>query len=119
MNKGIGLARFWLVLCSTLVLLPLLVVLTSFGEIDQEIWQFLLDYQLGLLLKNTLILLITTSVGILLLGVTTAWLTAMYQFPGRKLFFWAMMLPLTVPAYVLAFVQLGMFDYTGAMSTYL
>ena len=78
MNKGIGLARFWLVLCSTLVLLPLLVVLTSFGEIDQEIWQFLLDYQLGLLLKNTLILLITTSVGILLLGVTTAWLTAMY-----------------------------------------
>lgn len=119
MNKGIGLARFWLVLCSTLVLLPLLVVLTSFGEIDQEIWQFLLDYQLGLLLKNTLILLITTSVGILLLGVTTAWLTAMYQFPGRKLFFWAMMLPLTVPAYVLAFVQLGMFDYTGAISTYL
>lgn len=76
MNKGIGLARFWLALCSTLVLLPLLVVLTSFGEIDQEIWQFLLDYQLGLLLKNTLILLITTSVGILLLGVTTAWLTA-------------------------------------------
>ena len=119
MNKGIGLARFWLVLCSTLVLLPLLVVLTSFGEIDQEIWQFLLDYQLGLLLKNTLILLITTSVGILLLGVTTAWLTAMYQFPGRKLFFWAMMLPLTVPAYVLAFVQLGMFDYTGAIRTYL
>ena len=119
MNKGIGLARFWLVLCSTLVLLPLLVVVTSFGEIDQEIWQFLLDYQLGLLLKNTLILLITTSVGILLLGVTTAWLTAMYQFPGRKLFFWAMMLPLTVPAYVLAFVQLGMFDYTGAISTYL
>ena len=52
MNKGIGLARFWLVLCSTLVLLPLLVVLTSFGEIDQEIWQFLLDYQLGLLLKH-------------------------------------------------------------------
>lgn len=119
MNKGLLLSRAWLLLCAGLVVLPLMVVLTSFGEIDQEIWQFLLDYQLGLLLKNTLILLLTTAVGILLLGVTSAWLTAMYQFPARKLFFWAMMLPLTMPAYVLAFVQLGMFDYTGAVSTYL
>ena len=118
-NQGALSARLWLLLCVSLVLLPLVVVMTSFGEIDKEIWQFLLDYQLGLLVKNTLFLLLTTAMGILLLGVSTAWLTAMYQFPARKVFFWAMMLPLTIPAYVLAFVQLGMFDYTGAISTYL
>ena len=91
----------------------------GFGEINAEIWSFLLEYQLPMLVKNTLVLLLTTAIGVTLLGVSTAWLTAMYRFPGSRLFFWAMMLPLTLPAYVLAFVQVGMFDYTGFISTYL
>lgn len=113
------LPKVWLLLCMALVLMPLSVIMLAFGEFDQEIWGFLLDYQLPLLVKNTLILLLMTAVGVLLVGVSTAWLTAMYRFPLRGVLFWAMMLPLTVPAYVLAFVQVGMFDYTGAISTYL
>lgn len=113
------LARLYLLLCSLLVLVPLLVIMTSFSEFDQELWTFLLDYQLPLLVKNTLFLLVGASIGTIVLGTTTAWLTAMYQFPLRRFLFWAMMLPLTVPAYVLAFVQLGIFDYTGVVSTFL
>ncbi len=123
-NRSVFFARLWLILCTLIMVLPLLVVVSSFGEFDQEIWQFLLESELTKLVKNTLILLLTTSFGVLVVGVSSAWLTAMYTFPGRRLFFWAMMLPLTVPAYVLAFVQLafvqlGMFDYTGAVSSYL
>lgn len=113
------LPKVWLFLCVALVLMPLLVIVLAFGEIDQEIWSFLLDYQLPLLVKNTLILLLVTAVGVLFVGVSTAWLTAMYRFPLRGVLFWAMMLPLTLPAYVLAFIQVGMFDYTGMISSYL
>jgi len=52
------------------------------------------------------------------LGVSLAWLTATCDFPGRKWLSWALLLPLAVPAYVLAFVFVGLFDYTGPIQTY-
>jgi iron(III) transport system permease protein len=51
------------------------------------------------------------------LGVSLAWLTATCDFPGRKIFSWALLLPLAVPTYVLAFVFLGLLDYTGPIQT--
>lgn len=111
--------KIYLSLCALLVLIPLGIIAASLREFNEEIWTFLLDYELPLLLKNTLLLALGTGIGVLVLGTSTAWLTAMTHFPGRKFFGWAMMLPLAVPAYVLAFVQLGIFDYTGIISTYL
>ncbi len=113
------LARFWLITCATLVLIPIAVIVAALGEFDAEIWTFLLEYQLPTLLGNTLFLVITVGFGVIALGASLAWLTAMYRFPMRSFFSWAMMLPLAIPAYVLAFVQLGIFDYTGVISTYL
>ncbi|UNU73095.1 iron ABC transporter permease [Moraxella nasovis] len=108
----------WLLFCACLVLIPLATIIAGFSEIDYEIWQFLMDYQLPLLFQNTLFLLVTVGFGVFMLGSTTAWLTAMYRFPCRWLFSWAMMLPLAMPAYVLAFTQLGIFDYTGVINSY-
>lgn len=113
------LSRLWLFLCSLLVLVPLGVILSSLGEFNAEIWQFLLEYELPTLLLNTLWLVLGVGMGVILLGTSTAWLTAIHSFPLSRFFGWAMMLPLAVPAYVLAFVQLGMFDYTGPISTFL
>ena len=48
-----------------------------------------------------------------MIGVSLAWFTAVCEFPGRKFFSWALLLPLAIPAYVIAFVALGLFDYTG------
>ncbi|WP_294035697.1 iron ABC transporter permease [uncultured Moraxella sp.] len=112
-------SRLWLLICACLVIIPLGVIVSSLGSFNAEIWQFLLDYELPLLLKNTLLLIIGVGIGVTLLGTTTAWLTAMHRFPLQRFFAWAMMLPLAVPAYVLAFVQLGIFDYTGGISTFL
>jgi iron(III) transport system permease protein len=53
------------------------------------------------------------------LGVSLAWLTAMCEFPGRRLFDWALMLPLALPAYVTAFVAIGLLDFTGPVQTWL
>lgn len=112
------LPKGYLAFCMLLVLIPILVILSGFGEIDREIWAFLWEYQLPLLIKNTLFLMATVGFGVLFLGTTTAWLTTMYDFVGRRVLFWAMMLPLAVPAYVLAFTQLGLVDYTGFINTY-
>lgn len=113
------LPRLWLLLCLAALLLPLSVIVAALGDFDAELWAFLLEYQLPVLMKNTVYLVLGVGFGVALLGTSTAWLTAMYDFPLRRFFFWAMMLPLAVPAYVLAFTQLGLFDYTGPISTWL
>lgn len=112
------LPRFWLLLCVILTVIPLTVIMTGINEFDHEIWTFLLEYQLPLLLKNTLFLALGVGSGVFILGTSAAWLTAMYNFPLRKFFFWAMMLPLAIPAYVLAFTQVGMLDYSSPINTW-
>lgn len=102
-----------------LTLIPLLVVLSSFFNPQPEIWQHLSEYVLPRVLKNTAILMLGVSVGVLLLGVSLAWLTSVCEFPGRRFFAWSLMLPLAMPAYVLAFVQVGLFDFTGPVQTLL
>ncbi|MFL2840734.1 MAG: ABC transporter permease [Pseudohongiellaceae bacterium] len=68
---------------------------------------------------NTLILILGVGFGVTLLGVSLAWLTSVCAFPGRKLFEWALMLPLAIPTYVMAFVFLGLMNYTGPVQTVL
>ena len=53
------------------------------------------------------------ALGTLLLGVPLAWLTVMCEFPGRRILDWALMLPFALPAYVLAFVFVGVLDFAG------
>ncbi len=104
---------------AAIVLMPLLVLLFSWTTVQTDIWVHLIETQLGQLLGNTLILLLGVGVGVLVLGVSLAWLTSMYDFPGRKWFDWALMLPFAVPAYVLAFVFIGLLDFTGPVQTIL
>ena len=88
-----------------LTAIPLAVILSSLGQIDLSLWQHLGDIVLPTLLANTAILLTGVGIGVLLLGIPLAWLTAVHDFPGRRFFSWALMLPLAMPAYVLAFAM--------------
>ena len=106
-------------LCVLLVLLPLAVIMASVQQIDSEIWAHLREYQLPQLLWNTVYLVVGVGVSVAVLGTSTAWLTALYEFPLRRFFFWALMLPLAMPAYVMAFAQIGWLDYSGPVSTFL
>ena len=51
------------------------------------------------------------------IGTALAWVTSMYRFPGQRFFSWALMLPLAIPAYVLAFVTIGIVDFSGPLQT--
>jgi iron(III) transport system permease protein len=107
----------WLV--AALAALPLMVVLSSFAHPETAIWQHLAAHVLPRVLLNTLLLCGGVLTGVLLLGVSLAWLVTQYRFPFSRFFDWALMLPLAIPAYVMAFVQVGLFDFTGPMQTLL
>lgn len=99
------------------VMVPVLVVMSSFLHPEPEVWRHLFDYVLGDLLVNTFLLVLGVGLGTLLLGVSLGWLMAIYQFPGRRILSWALLLPMAVPAYVTAFVFIGLLDFTGPVQT--
>lgn len=99
------------------VLAPLLVVLSSVWIPTGDIWAHLAANVLPELFRNTLWLVAGVAVGTAVVGVSLAWITAMYDFPARRVFAWALMLPLALPSYVLAFVAVGLLDYTGPVQT--
>ncbi len=106
-------------LIALLIVIPLAVVLSSLFSPEREIWQHLLDNVLPGLLANTFKLVVGVGAGVTLLGVSLAWLTAACDFPGRRFFSWALLLPLAVPAYVTAFVFVAWLDFTGPVQTWL
>ncbi|WP_054285031.1 ABC transporter permease [Gulbenkiania mobilis] len=106
-------------LIALLTLVPVLVILSAIASPDPAIVDHLMQHTLPRLLVNTFWLMAGVGLGVLLLGVPLAWLVALYDFPGRRFFNWALMLPMAMPAYVLAFSQLGLFDFTGPFQTFL
>jgi iron(III) transport system permease protein len=104
---------------AALVAVPLLVVASSLLQPDAETWRHLVENVLAELVRNTLLLTLGVSLFTAVLGTTLAWLTAVCDFPGRRFFSWALMLPLAVPAYVTGFVLVGLLDFTGPVQTVL
>ncbi len=102
---------------AALILVPLAVILSSLLAPEREIWSHLLENVLPGLLANTAWLVLGVGLGVTLLGVSLAWLTAVCEFPGRRVFAWALLLPLAIPAYVTAFVFVAVFDFTGPVQT--
>lgn len=106
-------------LSAALVVMPLLVLLLSWQAVDSVIWSHLLQTQLLRLIGNTLTLVVGVIIGVLILGVSLAWLISLCEFPGRRWLDWALMLPFAIPAYVLAFVMIGILDFAGPVQTFL
>lgn len=115
-------ARPWgtvlaLLLCLP-ALLPLIVIVSAALVPEADVWSHLARFVLPEVIANTLKLM--TGVALLagVLGTSLAWLTAMCEFPGRRFFDWALLLPLAIPAYVFAFVAVGFLDYAGPLPTW-
>ncbi len=104
---------------AALVLVPVVVTFSSFARVEGDILAHLTEFVLPELVGNTLWLVLGVGAGVSVLGVSLAWLTAMCDFPGRRVFGWALMLPLALPAYVTAFVAIGLLDFTGPLQTWL
>ncbi|MFQ5534761.1 MAG: ABC transporter permease [Sphingomonadales bacterium] len=102
-----------------LLAIPVLVVFAAVFTPAGEVWRHLADTVLSRYIFNTLVLALGVGIGTLVIGVGTAWLVSMCRFPGRRLFEWALFLPMAVPAYVLAYSYTGMFEFAGPVQSLL
>ena len=92
---------------------PLIAVASIALTPAPDIWRHLYDTVLFGYIERTLILIAGLGLGTFILGTGTAWLVTMCRFPGRGLFNWALVLPLAVPTYILAFVFTDQLEYAG------
>ena len=93
--------------------LPVMVIFSYIFVPAGDVWQHLVDTVLKDYVTNSLLLMAGVSFGVLLLGVGAAWQTSMCDFPGRKVFEWALLLPMAMPAYIIAYTYTGLFDFAG------
>ena len=111
-------ADVWIVAAlsiTAVVALPLATIGYRALDPSDDIWRHLLTTALPRYVSNTLWLMLGVGIGTVVIGTTSAWLVTMYRFPGRRIFSWALLLPLAVPSYILAFVITDQLEYAGAV----
>jgi iron(III) transport system permease protein len=84
-----------------------------------DTWSHLASTVLPDYILNTLILCVGVGSGVIVVGVSTAWLVSIHDFPGRRIFEWALVLPLAVPAYVMAYAYTDLLQFVGPVQTWL
>jgi len=104
--------------CALLIALPVLSVLGNLLQGDTgATWSHLRETVLGEYALNSLLLCAGVGLGVVSVGTGAAWLVVHHEFPGRKVFEWLMLLPMAMPAYVLAYVYTDFLQYVGPLQT--
>jgi iron(III) transport system permease protein len=109
-------ALWWLVascIIAALAMLPVLALLSQAIQGSEGLWAHLGNTVLATALPETLILLLGVGVLAGVLGTGTAWLVSAHEFPGRKLLEWALLLPLAMPTYIIAYAYLDIMHPLG------
>ena len=112
----------WIVLtllAAAVLLLPVIVIAASVFLSSGDIWQHLYDTVLAEYVANSLLLALGVGCLALPLGVIPAWLVTLYRFPCSRLLEWALLLPLAMPAYIIAYTYTGMLDVAGPLQSWL
>lgn len=99
--------------------MPIWVLVSFLFEPTNENWTHLADTLLPEYIANSLWLMFGVAIGTLLLGVPSAWLVSQYNFTGRSIFQWALLLPLALPAYIIAYTYTGLLEFEGPVQSYL
>ena len=96
-----------------LAVAPIVAVIYMAFTPGDDIWAHLAATVLPGYIVTTLQLMLGVGAGTLLIGVAAAWLVTMCRFPGRRLFEWGMLLPMAMPAYVIAYVYTDILEFAG------
>jgi len=100
-------------LLAALAVMPVIAVLLFALGGSGDIWTHLVETALFGYVETTLWLMLGVGVSVFITGVSTAWLVTMCRFPGRKLFEWLLLLPLAIPAYVIAYAYTDFLEFAG------
>ncbi len=67
----------------------------------------------------SLVLCLIVAAGVAGVGVATAAAVTLFDFPGRRTFEWALLLPLAMPAYVTAYAYTDFLQFSGPLQSWL
>ncbi|MCC6948045.1 MAG: iron ABC transporter permease [Bradyrhizobiaceae bacterium] len=113
-SRGWTIAAF---IIAAIVLSPVAALVAIAAQGSGDLWPHLLRYVLPNAIRDTGLLLLGVGVLVSIIGVGTAWLVATCRFPGRDLFDWALLLPLAVPTYIVAFAYLDVLHPLGPIQS--
>ncbi len=99
------------------VSLPVITVAGFLLKPSAETWRHLASTVLADYVGNSLWLMVGVAFGTGSMGVISAWLTSMYSFPGRRVFEWALLLPMAIPAYIIAYTYTGLLEFAGPVQS--
>lgn len=83
------------------------------GDTFTHLWSTVMPEYIGNSLMIAFIVAVLAGTG----GVGCAWLVAAFDFPGKRLFEWALVLPLAMPAYVVAYAYTDFLQFSGPVQT--
>ena len=106
-------------LISSIVLIPVITVFSSFFENTSNYYEILKNTFLIEYIINSFILLISVLIFTFLIGTCTAYLVSFYKFPGSEFFKWALILSFAVPPYIYAYSLTAFFENYGTAFTIL
>lgn len=100
-----------------LCLLPVAALMLKALQGDGMLWPHLLRYVLPPALRDTLLLLGGVGALVIVLGTGSAWLVTACEFRGRRFFEWALLLPLAVPTYIMAYAWMDLLHPIGPLQS--
>ena len=112
--------RILLILTCLLLALPVLGVLGAWLAFDAAAWAVLVHQAQTVLAGyalQSLVLAAFVAAGVALLGGGAAAAVALFEFPGRRIFEWALLLPMAMPAYVLAYAYTDFLQFSGPLQS--
>ena len=101
------------ILISSVILVPVISILVYLFYPTSDIWSHLIETVLYDYVTNSLILVLFVALGTAIIGVSTAWIVTMFEFPLRSYFEWFLVLPLAIPSYALSYVYTELFGLGG------
>ena len=103
----------------TLLLLPLASIFVGVFGAPSETWQHLASTVLLDYVRHSALLVVGVGALTLAMGISTAWLVTTCEFPGRRLFEWSLILPLSIPTYIMAYTYAAILGHTGPVQSLL
>lgn len=110
---------FGIALACIALVMPLGLVFASIMFPQFDVWQHLYSTVLSDYIGNSLGLAFGVGLLVMLIGTPLAWCLAKYEFIGRKQLQWLVLLPMAMPAYIIAYTYTGMLDFAGPAQTLL
>ena len=102
---------------AALIIAPLLAVVGNIFAPGETTWAHLASTVLPGYVTNTALLLLGVTWGVVSIGVLSAWLVTAYRFPGQRVLKWALVLPLAMPAYVMAYAYTDWLQFSGPVQS--